>query len=907
MNGLPLLFWLALALPGFSIARRWFPRELAGGALPSLAVAWMASLACLAPVVALLYVIGSFGGPSLRISAGALAVCVAAWIAWGLVDAMRLLFLSPPSVRESAWRSIGAACVPLLSLAGVLILLDVWLADRHGAILDNDSRVHIARIRALVAYGISNADPFVRTPVEYPYPIYHTNLLHALCAALSKLFALDPLTVWFNSLAASRLFIASGIAYLAWAVLGGIWAPWIAALMVIIHRAPYPFTIYPNQLAPWAMMPIALGVFFRTLSAPWRSEHWSWWRGVVCTALPACVVGMTHPLYAGFLFVVAAPVGCAVMLVELFRGGGGGRFARVLKAKHAALATLSLSMTALLFPLASVALTPRVPDSAVPSEVARVDDGAVRGAEAAQADEQAEAQEGAMGSVVRRKSKPKAQLVRPQDGFTFFERGDHDWIARTWGRGFTGGVLGIKAWRVWIGLLGLGCAVWLLRRREAFLLAGSIATVLVITMTPPLCTLALKALGAQWVLGRFETIAFVLWIPLSLPVLAAVVERFPPMRWSRAQKWRAVPAQFACSGVALLAIPVAIEHASQSRPYTIPAFVDAALRSEGVRNGRQWAGLLKQKAWMDEALPPGAVVLSGPLTGTWVSMLHGASSVASERSSTGIASGRVRRSHVEEMFDPETDEGRRAELFDAYRVTHVLTRGRAPTWARYWTNGASRRHGHVILSLRPRPDENLLWMRDIEIARAQLDRGNALGAAQRLRETLASHPEAVDAWFTLGNAQLALGSPTDALLSFERCEALELDDPVHALMHGNALALVGRFEDAIVSFERCAKVAATEGDALSEAAANFNMGNAYYELDRPMDALRSYERALQLDPRHAKARTARSWLRQDLGFDPPEFRAPIQTEETVQPAPAVQAPRDEHSANPHAPSINPTP
>jgi|GEM_PF-621587 len=909
MNALPLLFWLLLALPGFSVARRWIPRELTGGALPSLAVAWMTSFACMAPCVALIYIVGSVGGRSLRMSSEGLAVCVALWILWGAVDTTRLLFASAASPRDRAWRSIGAALLPMLGVAGVLICFDVWLADRHGAILDNDSRVHIARIRALVEHGLSNADPFVRTPIEYPYPIYHTNLLHALCAAASKLLSLDPMTVWFNSLAASRLLIASGMAYLAWAVLGGVWAPLIAALMVVINRAPYPFTIYPNQLAPWAMIPIAVGVFLRILSAPWRGEDWSLKAAALCTALSAMVVGMMHPLYAGFLFVVSFPLGCAVVLVRCFERAhvdANGVSARIQRIKLPIVATAALVCTALAFPLTSIVLTPRVPDSAVPSEVARVNDGIARGAGAVQAEEQAEAQESAMGSVVRRKPSPKVQLVRPQDGFTFYERGENDWIARSWGRGFTGGAQGIKAWRVWMGLLGIACAVWLLRRFEALLLAISVGTVLFVTMIPPLCTLALKALGAQWVLGRFETIAFVLWIPLSIPVLAALLERYPPKRFASAGTWRAVPALCTNCCVAVLAIPFAFEHASQSRPYTIPVFMDAALRSEGVRNGRQWAGLLKQQSWMNDALPKNAVVLSGPLSGTWVSMLHGASSVASERSSTGIASGRVRRSHVEEMFDPETDEGRRAELFDAYGVTHVLTRGRAPTWSRYWTNGASRQHGHVILKLRQRPDERLLWMREIEIARAQLDRGNALGAVQRLESTLMAHPETVDAWFTLGNARLALGEPSLALACFERTESLELDDPVHPLMHGNAFALLGRFDEAIISFERCAKIADEENDLISGAAAHFNMGNAFYELDRPIDALRCYERALELDPRHRKARTARGWLRQDLGLDPPQIN-PVPLAAPLQPVLDVPTEPDLESPSPMAPSSNPTP
>jgi predicted negative regulator of RcsB-dependent stress response len=506
----------------------------------------------------------------------------------------------------------------------------------------------------------------------------------------------------------------------------------------------------------------------------------------------------------------------------------------------------------------------------------QVDDGVARevGAESAPAsvDEEASADPFGVAPNPKRSPKPPPRLVRPQDGFDFYERGDDDWIARRFGRGFTGGWSGIVAWRVWLAALGIGVLCWSLARRRSgaplalIALAGMVAMVLVVTMIPPMCTAALKVLGAQWVLGRFEMIAFVLWIPLGIPAIAGAVEAW--RRWTSAEAF-ALSSACACA-----AIPVASLHASQSKPYTWSTFIDAALKSEGVRNGRQHAELMRQKAWMDEAIPRDAIVLAGPLKGTWISMLHGADTVASERSSTGIASGRLRREHVDEMFDPVTDEARRAELFDLYGVTHVLTRGRTPSWARYWTVGGNRRHGHVVLKLRPKPDESLMWMRGIDVARAQLDRGNIDGAVTSLREVLAEHPDAVDAWFTLGVALARKGEHEASLQPFITCESLEPADPAHPLMHGNALAALRRFDEACASFEHAARLAGDAGDPFAGAAAEFNLGNALYELDRVDDALASYERAIALDPAHAKAATARGWLRQDLGLDPIEPTEP---------------------------------
>jgi predicted negative regulator of RcsB-dependent stress response len=886
---LPLLFWLALLLPGFAIARRVVPRELESGPLPSIAVAWTAALSALVLPIALFYILGSVS-PATRVPIGALAIATACFIAWGAVDVA--VHLAAHIARTRTWDAVGRALIPFLSIAGAVILADVVLADRHGAILDNDSRVHIARIRFLLDHGLSNVDPFVRTPIEYPYPIYHTNILHALCAIASKLLALDPVTVWFNTLAASRLMIASGVAYLAWAAVGGAWAPWIAALIVVVNRGPYPFTLYPNQLAPWAFMPIAIGA---TLRALWPAPRAlaaalndpapvavvrvesvaspTIWRILAMVALPTALVGMLHPLYAGFLFVVAAPVVAVVVAWRVMH-----RVRRVPTGcvRTALVVFAGIVVPSLAFPLASKALTAPPIDKVLLWAANQVDDGVARevGAESAPAsvDEEASADPFGVAPNPKRSPKPPPRLVRPQDGFDFYERGDDDWIARRFGRGFTGGWSGIVAWRVWLAALGIGVLCWSLARRRSgaplalIALAGMVAMVLVVTMIPPMCTAALKVLGAQWVLGRFEMIAFVLWIPLGIPAIAGAVEAW--RRWTSAEAF-ALSSACACA-----AIPVASLHASQSKPYTWSTFIDAALKSEGVRNGRQHAGLMRQKAWMDEAIPRDAIVLAGPLTGTWISMLHGADTVASERSSTGIASGRLRREHVDEMFDPVTDEARRAELFDLYGVTHVLTRGRTPSWARYWTVGGNRRHGHVVLKLRPKPDESLMWMRGIDVARAQLDRGNIDGAVTSLREVLAEHPDAVDAWFTLGVALARKGEHEASLQPFITCESLEPADPVHPLMHGNALAALRRFDEACASFEHAARLAGDAGDPFAGAAAEFNLGNALYELDRVDDALASYERAIALDPAHAKAATARGWLRQDLGLDPIEPTEP---------------------------------
>ncbi len=909
MSLLPITVFLLLLLPGLALARRLAPDELRGGLLPGIAASWMTLLVVLAPLVIVGYL---FGAPLWALN----ALLVAA-IAWGALDAL----------RRRAWKGAGALLAGAGAFALLVLAIDLYLSYRHGAILDNDSRVHIARIRFLMEHGLTNSDPFIRTPHEYPYPIYHTNLWHALVASVSSLTGLDPVETWFNALVVSKLFIATGAAYLAWSVFGGQWAAAVAIVMIVVNRGPYTFSVYPNQLAPWAMLPVAVGVLSRALASQYGERPWSWTRTACMVGGTAFVVSAFHPMYGGFLAVLATPVACVVCVERLLRKRS---------AYTALIATAAVGACALAFPLASRGLTARGVDRNVvlalespewhakrdamreamrlertrprdaeaetsglgatgrdPSRSERAPDEAAAAAEEAArrqgpADDAAgNAMAGAGNSRAGVEEPPDApaaaadaprkpkrhHLIRPMDGFDFYDRGGDDWIARSPWRGFLGGFSGVFWWRLWLLAACTGLAVWRLRRIEPLILVGTVAAIEAVVLIPPLCTMALKFLGAGWMLGRFETLAFVLWTPLGLPALAAVIEA--------ARAW-SLPRRFIAEGLlCAAAIPLAWLHASHRAPYDWTRFRAEAMKSEGARVGRQLAGLMKNQQWMRDAMPEGAVVLSGTLTGTWIAMLHDASLVASERSSTGVPGGRLRRVHVDEMFSPDTDEGRRADLFDFYGVTHVVVAGPTPIWARYWTVGGTRGHGHVVLKLRQFPDADLLWLREVMVAAAQLDRGNPRGAIERIAPIAELHPDSAEVWYTLGNAQMVLRERVDlAEQAYRRAVELDAEEPLHALMLGNALAAQGRHDEAERVFEDCVKLALLQSNPLVAAASAFNRGNSLYQLDRYEEALAQYERALEFDPRHRKAQTARGWLRQDLGLDLP---API--DPAISPAP----------------------
>ena len=821
MNVMPLLFWLALLLPGAAVARRLMPQELRGGVLPSMAVSWMTTFVVLAPVLIVGYLA--------RVATAPMAALLAVFIMWGAIDLL----------RARAWVGSRHAVVAIIGIAGAVVLIDLVLAERVGAILNNDARVHIARIRFLVEHGLSNGDPFIQGPVEFPYPIYHTNILHALHAIACKLMSIDPLQCWFGSLGASRLMIASASAYLAWVVLGGSWAPWVAALMVVVHRAPYDYTLYPNQLAPWFAIPIAVAVAIRLLSAPRDVHPLSAVSVVFIMAGVAAVVGMIHPLYAGFLVVIVAPIAGALGLWRLIRGMPG--------AVAALMVTVTVVVVGGLFPLAAKTMTASESESghvAPPSERELARRERALDAQAPPSVANTASTTGVPGNADA-EGRARGSAVQSQDGFTTWQFGDTRWVSRTFGRGFTGGLLGIPGWRLLVMAIGIFLAARMAHRREALLLAATIGAVQMVVMTPPLCTEAIRFLGAQWMMSRFEALAFVLWIPLSVPALAAVLEGIRP--------WRAGKALLLSSTIAVLALFAAVAHASFVPPYSLAGWFERAMESRSARLDDRYRGLVAHQQWMREAIPDGAVVACGRLTGTWVAMLRGSALVCSERSSTGVPRGATRVRQAAEMLDDRTDEARRSLLFRHYGVTHALMPRPMPAWVEYWALDQSTKHGHTVVTLRSEPNPALRVEAQIADLGRDIIRGRAEDAHDQLLVLVEQHPAIARGWYQLGNAEMSLGQYVAAERAYAMARSLAPTDPRMVLMLGNSFQAQGRIDDAIAVFRTTVVLATDVQDDGLAASACFNLGNALVRGDRQAEAVVEFQRALQFDPAHPKA------------------------------------------------------
>ena len=215
-------------------------------------------------------------------------------------------------IRRGWWRDLGKLLAAGIGVELLILIIDMVMGGRVGAfIAGGDARLHVARIRFMLDHGMSNQDPFIAATCFFP--VYHTNLLHALHAACSYVTRMDPLSAWFMNLVWAKLLIASGYYFLAWCVFERRCVAWIVALFAIGWLAPVTFALYPNQLAPNWLFPMMMGFAVQACRAtcPWRVP--------LKLAIASLLLGQIHSLYAVFAGIALGPVLAGVFLVRMLR------------------------------------------------------------------------------------------------------------------------------------------------------------------------------------------------------------------------------------------------------------------------------------------------------------------------------------------------------------------------------------------------------------------------------------------------------------------------------------------------------------------------------------------------------------------------------------------------------------
>jgi protein O-GlcNAc transferase len=124
----------------------------------------------------------------------------------------------------------------------------------------------------------------------------------------------------------------------------------------------------------------------------------------------------------------------------------------------------------------------------------------------------------------------------------------------------------------------------------------------------------------------------------------------------------------------------------------------------------------------------------------------------------------------------------------------------------------------------------------------RIRQGDARGGAQHIRQSLKANPHQPHVLCNLGNVCMELGTPDEALSSYQAALAMS---PLFAgawYGTGNALHGLGRYAEAITSFDRALELKPDYAEAL------LNRGHALLALGQPGPALECFQRALALDP-----------------------------------------------------------
>lgn len=135
-------------------------------------------------------------------------------------------------------------------------------------------------------------------------------------------------------------------------------------------------------------------------------------------------------------------------------------------------------------------------------------------------------------------------------------------------------------------------------------------------------------------------------------------------------------------------------------------------------------------------------------------------------------------------------------------------------------------------------------------------------AIEHISKAVLVRPDFWVAFGDLGNAQMAHGNPSAALISYRKVIDIK---PEYAEIHsdiGNALNELGLYAEAIENYQKTIMLKP------SFAKAYLNLGHAFGELGRKEDALKAYERALEIKPNYAECYRSLSALKTFTEDDP---------------------------------------
>ncbi|MCA9255358.1 MAG: hypothetical protein KDA33_06955, partial [Phycisphaerales bacterium] len=516
-----------------------------------------------------------------------------------------------------------------------VILIDVVMSARVGAYLLDDALVHFARIRNILNHGLNNTDPFVRP--DYFFPMYHTNILYALIATISKLTGADPIDVWANSLAWVKLLVASGAYYLAYTISGRRWPAWAAAVFVIGVEGPVRFLIYPNKLAPFWLMPILFAFAAQAIARP------ADWRVFLKLLVGSLVIGQFHGMYAVFTAMIVGPVLLANALFRAIRPDKGRLWP--------ALCCLTLG-AGLVFAWISNARFTSTQSVATDS------------------------------SIKAAPQKTAAELAKDEKRIRKLDDGR---VVRIWGYGY----FAHRGLRPKLLFLALGLFLVTERRRFAIAPAGVIAVAAAWLFVPTLCTLFMESVRRPFILMRFETVFRISFYAI-VPTLAVfgLEKLLRGAIWGKdrdfcrpwAEKWNRYrllrwPVEGA---ICLIVLASIIPYKNYGKPaesqitgWERYRTLAAAPRESRLKRRNDLKSL--QQALVGR-IPPGAVIAVSPREprSMFLPAVHDCRLIAPRAGSTGVPDLSQRRRDLARIYTQRTAMSARLDILKRYDAAYFI-------------------------------------------------------------------------------------------------------------------------------------------------------------------------------------------------------------------------------------------
>lgn len=224
-------------------------------------------------------------GYALRLPAGFAACVYLIMLLWAVYFAVFVFGGAVLAFLKGPYMRFAPAGVLLLLVLAFDFIHSIWV----GGYMNGDAIVHISKIRHLLDYGFNLTDAYFGTVPETRHTL---SVIHTMYVVPSWL-GIDPLNVWYYSLAFFRLLRWASLFLLVWLVTGLIdknrkdTTVYIASVFAILLGSGAYTMQYPGNIAGiWAVLFIAGLIDF------WRSGSWR------LLLLASLLLTFTHPLAA---------------------------------------------------------------------------------------------------------------------------------------------------------------------------------------------------------------------------------------------------------------------------------------------------------------------------------------------------------------------------------------------------------------------------------------------------------------------------------------------------------------------------------------------------------------------------------------------------------------------------------